>query len=140
MNGDSRSTPTTRPRPVPRWDGSPLNGKTLLITSEGGLGDSINFCRYLTLAKARGGTVLFACQEAVAALVATCPGIDRVVGRSESVGRAGPGVTYDTHVSLLSLPGFFGVPPEAATAPVPYISPDPAQGRVLAKSWRVCGV
>jgi tetratricopeptide (TPR) repeat protein len=110
-----------KPPPGPRWDGSPLNGKILLVTSEQGLGDSLQFVRYLPLAKAKGGTVLFDCQEPLASLVATCPGVDRVVSRAK------PGVTYDTHIPLLSLPGLFGVPPEAATAPIPYFTPDPAR-------------
>jgi hypothetical protein len=107
--------------PGPRWDGSPLNGKILLITSEQGLGDSLHFIRYAPLAKAKGGRVLFDCPDPLASLVATCPGIDKVVSRNK------PGVTYDTHIPLLSLPSLFGVPPEAATAPVPYLHPDPAR-------------
>jgi tetratricopeptide (TPR) repeat protein len=110
-----------KPPPGPRWDGSPFPGKILLVSSEQGLGDSIHFCRYLTLAKARGGTVLFDCPEPLSALVATCSGVDRIVSRHK------PGVTYDTHIPLLSLPGLFGVPPEAATAVVPYLAPDPAR-------------
>ena len=104
--------------PGPRWDGSPLNGKTLLVLSEQGLGDSIQFVRYLQRAQERGGTVLFDCPEALVALVKTCPGIDRVVSRAK-------GVTYDTHIPLLSLPALFGVPPEVPTAPIPYLTPDP---------------
>ncbi|QJW92550.1 tetratricopeptide repeat protein [Frigoriglobus tundricola] len=109
-----------KPPPGPRWDGAPLGGQILLVTSEQGLGDSIQFVRYLRPAKERGGTVLFDCPEPLAALVATCPGVDRVVSR-------GKGVTYDTHIPLLSLPALFGVPPEAPTAPVPYLTPDPAR-------------
>jgi Flp pilus assembly protein TadD len=110
-----------KPPPGPRWDGSPFPGKILLVSSEQGLGDSIHFSRYLTMAKARGGTVLFDCPEPLSALLSTCSGIDRIVNRHK------PGVTYDTHIPLLSLPGLFGVPPEAATAPVPYLAPDPAR-------------
>jgi Flp pilus assembly protein TadD len=112
--------------PGPRWDGSPLNGKILLITSEQGLGDSLHFIRYAPLAKAKGAKVLFDCPDPLASLVATCPGIDRVVSRAK------PGVTYDTHIPLLSLPSLFGVPPEAATAPVPYFQPDPTR----VEHWR----
>lgn len=108
-----------KPPPGPRWDGSPLNGKILLITSEQGLGDSIHFIRYAPLAKAKGGTVLFDCPGPLASLMATCPGVDRVAARGQA------GVTYDFHIPLLSLPGIFGVPPDAATAPIPYFRPDP---------------
>jgi Flp pilus assembly protein TadD len=115
-----------KPPQGPRWDGSPFTGKILLITSEQGLGDSIHFIRYAQLAKAKGGTVLFDCPDPLTSILATCPGIDRVVSRNK------PGVTYDTHVPLLSLPSLFGVPPESGTAPVPYLTPDPAR----VEHWR----
>jgi hypothetical protein len=57
----------------------------------------------------------------LASIVATCPGIDRVVNRSK------PGCSYDTYIPLLSLPAIFGVPPEAETPPIPYLTPDPAR-------------
>lgn len=115
-----------KPPPGPRWDGRPLDGKILLVTAEQGLGDSINFVRYAPLAKARGCRVVFDCPDPIASLVATCPGVDRVAPRGTG------GVTYDTHVPLLSLPGLFGVPPEAAVAQVPYLTPDPAR----VEHWR----
>jgi hypothetical protein len=90
----------------------------LLITAEQGLGDSVNFIRYAPLVKERVGTVVFDCPEPLATLIATCPGVDRVASRGKG------GVTYDAHVALLSLPGIFGVPPQAAIAPVPYLTPD----------------
>jgi tetratricopeptide (TPR) repeat protein len=108
-----------KPPPGPRWDGSDLDGKILLITAEQGLGDSLHFIRYAPLAKAKGGTVLFDCPTPLASLIATCPGVDRAASRNQA------SVTYDLHIPLLSLPGIFGVPPEAATAPIPYFYPDP---------------
>ncbi len=108
-----------KPPPGPKWAGEPLPGKILLITAEQGLGDTIHFIRYAPLAKARVGTVLFDCPGPLASLVATCPGVDKVAPRGTG------GVTYDAHIPLLSLPGIFGIPPEAATAPIPYFRPDP---------------
>ena len=37
----------------PRWDGSPLDGKTILLHAEQGLGDTLQFIRYAPLVKAR---------------------------------------------------------------------------------------
>jgi len=76
--------------------------------------------------KARGGTVLVECPEVLRPLVATCPGVDRVVGSGA------PLPAFDTHVPLLSLPGILGVPPDASPAPVPYFSVDPAR----VEHWR----
>jgi hypothetical protein len=64
--------------------------------------------------------VVFDCPDGIASLVATCPGLDEVFPRGKQ-----PGPVYNFHIPLLSLPGIFGVPPEAATAQVPYLTPDP---------------
>ena len=107
------------PGTAPRWDGKPLEGRTLLITSEQGLGDTVHFIRYAPLVKERGGVVFADCQEALAGLLATCPGVDRVVPRGTPV------PPHDLTVPLLSLPGLFGVVPGIATAPIPYLRADP---------------
>ncbi|NEP79753.1 MAG: tetratricopeptide repeat protein [Okeania sp. SIO3B3] len=46
------------------WDGSNFLGKTLLVYTEQGLGDSIQFIRYIPLVKKSGGRVLFECNQA----------------------------------------------------------------------------
>ncbi len=70
----------------PRWDGSTFAGKTLLVYTEMGLGDTLQFHRYLPLVKERGGTVIFACQKALLQLLAGAPGQDRLV----AAGTRGP--------------------------------------------------
>jgi hypothetical protein len=104
--------------PGPRWDGSPLDGKTLLIAAEQGLGDSIHFIRYATLAKERGAKVVVDCPSILASLLTTCPGVDHVSPKERKL-------VYDTHISLMSLPGLFGVDPDTTPAPVPYLRADP---------------
>ena len=65
--------------PQPRWDGSPLAGRTILMCQEGGFGDVIQFIRFAPLIKQRGGRVLAVCQESLIPLVASCSGIDGLV-------------------------------------------------------------
>lgn len=108
-----------KPEPGPRWDGSAIIDKTILVSAEQGLGDAIQFIRYAPLVKARGATVVIDSPVAIASLLATCPGVDKVVPRGQ------PGPKFDYYMPMLSLPGIFGVPPAAATATVPYFRPDP---------------
>lgn len=54
---------------APRWDGSPLDGKPIMLWSEQGFGDTIQFVRYASLVRARGGEVLIACQSPLVPLI-----------------------------------------------------------------------
>ena len=83
----------------PRWDGSPLRGKTILVYAEHGLGDTIQFLRYLPLVHELGGSVVFECQPALFKLL-------RDVRADEAVPLA-PLPSFDVHISLLSLPNLF---------------------------------
>ncbi len=107
---------TTLPRP--RWTGFPLAGRTILLRSEQGLGDSLQFVRYAELVKQQGGTVMVACPRPLARIVATCPGVDRVVIPGESP------PPFDVHLPLLSLPGIFRTSLDNIPAKVPYLRPD----------------
>jgi tetratricopeptide (TPR) repeat protein len=120
--------PTMPPRPFsqPRWDGSPLEGKTILLWCEQGLGDALQFVRYAALVKERGGKVLLECPPPLVALLQSCPGVDRVIAEGE------PLPDFDVQVPLLSLPGLFGTTLASVPASVPYLHADPE--RVAA--WR----
>jgi len=61
------------------WDGSPFPGKRLLVWCEQGLGDALQFVRYLPLVKSRGGTVVFECREELLPLLGSFPGADIVI-------------------------------------------------------------
>jgi tetratricopeptide (TPR) repeat protein len=105
-----------RPRDLPRpaWDGSPLEGKAILLHHEQGLGDTLMFCRYAPLVAERGGRVILGCQPELAPLLATLPGVAQV---------AVPGarLRFDVHASLMSLPRLFGTDEKTIPATVPYI-------------------
>jgi tetratricopeptide (TPR) repeat protein len=110
-----------RPFTQPRWDGSPLQGRTILVHAEQGLGDTVQFIRYAPLVKERGGQVIVECQDVLIPLLSTCPGIDRLVALG------GPLPDFDLHAPLLSLPHVFGTTVETIPAQVPYLFPDPAR-------------
>jgi Tfp pilus assembly protein PilF len=83
----------------PLWLGEEsLAGKHLLLHSEAGLGDTLQFCRYAPLAAARGATVYLQTQAPLAALLANLQGVSRVI--------AGGGTLpeFDYHCPLMSLP------------------------------------
>jgi tetratricopeptide (TPR) repeat protein len=105
--------------PLPRWDGTPLNGRTILIYDEQGLGDTLQFVRYAAIAKAQGGKVLVRCQRTLMPLLARTPGIDRVLARDEAL------PPFDVQVPLLSLPGILRTMPNTVPAAVPYLFADP---------------
>ncbi len=108
----------------PRWNGSPLAGKTILVYDEQGLGDSLQFLRYLPLVQRLGGRVLFECHAALVDLARAAAGIDQIFARTAS-GMA-PGLPpFDLQVPLLSLPGIFGTTLDTIPAHVPYLTADP---------------
>jgi tetratricopeptide (TPR) repeat protein len=107
--------------PQPRWDGSALDGRTLLLCSEQGHGDTLQFIRYAELVKTqKNGKVVAECPAATARLVAGCAGVDSVI----VVGKPRP--HFDFYLPLLSLPGVFRTSLETIPARVPYLAPDPA--------------
>ncbi|HKI35792.1 MAG TPA: DUF6165 family protein [Gemmataceae bacterium] len=103
----------------PRWDGSPLDGRTILLYGEQGLGNTLHFVRYAPLVKARGGRVIVQCQNALLRLLSRTPGIDGLVGW----GATPP--PFDLWIPLMSLPALFHTTLETIPAAVPYVFPDP---------------
>ncbi|MDA8430852.1 MAG: tetratricopeptide repeat protein [Geobacteraceae bacterium] len=110
----------------PRWDGSPLAGRSILIFGEQGLGDVIQFSRYLPLVAERGGRVILEIDPPLIPLFSGFSGVSQVVAKSDT-----PPLS-DVYAQLLSLPFFFGTTPETVPNMIPYISPDAAK----AAEWR----
>jgi tetratricopeptide (TPR) repeat protein len=109
----------------PRWDGTPLDGRTILLYSEQGLGDTLQFVRYAPLVKERGGTVVLQCPGMLQPLLSSCAGIDRIVPEET----APP--PFDVQIPLMSLPAAFGTTVATVPARVPYLAADPA----LVERW-----
>jgi tetratricopeptide (TPR) repeat protein len=110
----------------PRWDGSPLHGRTILLHAEQGLGDVVQFLRLAPLVKQHGGTVLFECPPALLDLCRGAAGIDQLI----PFGSAGP--EFDVQAPLLSLPRILGTTVATIPAQVPYLQRDPAR----VEHWR----
>jgi Flp pilus assembly protein TadD len=99
----------------PLWDGSPARGERILLHAEQGLGDTIQFIRYVPMVKESGATVVVQCQPRLAALVQMIPEIDEVIAAGS------PLPYFDAHLPLLSLPRVFKTTLETAPRIVPYL-------------------
>jgi tetratricopeptide (TPR) repeat protein len=113
------------PHIVPQWDGSPLEGRTLLVHFEQGLGDSIQFVRYVQLLQARGDRVVLETMSPLVSLFKQS-GIANVVAEGQ------PLPPYDLRIPLMSLMGVFKTDFENMPRDVPYLSADPG----LVAQWR----
>ncbi|NER04308.1 MAG: tetratricopeptide repeat protein, partial [Okeania sp. SIO3C4] len=107
----------TRSFSQPVWDGSSFQGKTLLVYTEQGLGDSIQFIRYIPLVKKLGGCVVVECNKAgLKLLFTTVSEIDELFVRGETL------PDFDLQIPLMSLPRIFGTTLETIPAEIPYLS------------------
>jgi Flp pilus assembly protein TadD len=103
----------------PRWDGKPLQGQTVLLWPEQGLGDTIQFIRYAPLVRQRGATVVVECPGELKPLLSRCPGIDQLLTSGS------PHPEFAFHAPLVSLPAIFHDTAETVPANVPYLSAEP---------------
>lgn len=112
--------------PVPRWQGEDPAGKRILVWAEQGLGDTLQFLRYLPLLAARGAAVTFECHDRL------LPLIRHAATGAELVGRGQAGAEFDFHVPLLSLPLAFDTRLDTIPPPGPAI----ALPEDLLSNWR----
>lgn len=115
-----------RPMPMPRWAGEDIAGRVILLHAEQGLGDIIQFSRYVPMVADLGATVILEVPESLRSLLARS--WPRVTVRPE--GEVSPAA--DVHCPLMSLPLRFDTALETIPASIPYLSPPP----VAAAIWR----
>jgi tetratricopeptide (TPR) repeat protein len=114
-----RLAPAKRDYPQPQWRGEDVAGKTMLIYSEQGLGDTIQFSRYASLVAARGARVVFEIEQPVERLMRSLAGVVEVMTKG------GPPPAFDFHSPLMSLPFAFGTELDTVPAQTPYLSAPP---------------
>ena len=103
----------------PRWLGrEDISGKRLLLYSEAGLGDTLQFCRYATLCKRLGATVILEVQAPLCGLLRSLEGVSELV----SAGSRLP--AFDYQCPLLSLPLAFNTTLDTIPSPSSYLSAD----------------
>ena len=108
---------------LPGWDGKPFKGRRLLVYDEQGLGDTIQFARYIPMAKALGGTVIFEARDCLLPLFGSLGGVDRLVVRES---RYRPAAEADVYAPLLSLPRLFRTRLDTIPWDGPYLHAEPS--------------
>jgi len=125
--------PRTSPQPL--WLGAPLKGARILLHAEQGLGDSLQFLRYVPLVQAAGGRVMLDLPLKLHRLAARLPGILALANTGD------PLPYFDCHCPLMSLPLALGTTLETVPAQVPYLSAPPeALAAAAALPWPVSGL
>ncbi len=110
----------------PAWNGDLLDGRTILLHAEQGMGDSIQFARYVTRVAELSGRVILECQKPLVNLFATLEGLTEIAARGEDLPE------FDLHAPLLSLPRIFKTELDRIPVPESYLTADPARGKKFA--------
>ncbi len=111
--------PPQQSRGRPLWLGEyPLARKTVLLHAEQGLGDTIQFARYVPLLAATGAKVVLEVQSELMTL------LGRLDGAAAIIARGAPPPPFDVHCPLGSLPLACRTEPDTVPAQVPYLAAD----------------
>ncbi|MBI9073609.1 MAG: tetratricopeptide repeat protein [Melioribacteraceae bacterium] len=108
------------------WNGEDLNGKTLLIKEEQGVGDLIQFIRYAGLLHKEGAKIIVQCRNFLHNLMQDFYGIDEVISPESQPSY------YDFEISIMSLPYVFKTDYFSVPQQFPYLKID--QGKI--KNWK----
>ena len=120
------------------WNGEALDGKRVLIRCYHGLGDTIQFIRFVPLVKKVAIEVIVWAQPKLLPLLATMPGIDQLLPLHDGT----PEVAYDVDVELMELPHIFRTTLLTLPQTVPYLQVAPLHllpknnGLVVGLVWR----
>lgn len=110
----------------PQWHGEDAKGRTLLIHAEQGFGDTLQFCRYASLAAESGLKVILEVQAPLVKLLRSLSGIDQVIELDETL------PPFELHCPMLSLPLAFKSTLETIPSAPAYLKAD----RVQVEAWQ----
>ena len=99
-----------------KWEGQDIRGKTLVLHAEQGLGDTLQFVRYVPLVAAHGAAVVLVVQPTLKRLLAGTPGVSGLFAIGETLPQ------FDYFSPLLSLPWLFETTLASIPPPIPYRS------------------
>ncbi len=112
----------------PKWDGSDLDGRTLFIFAEQGLGDTIQFARYIKLiAETKNAKIVVECQAELAPVLERMDSVSQVAVRGETL------PPFDTYIPIMSIPLVLGQTIGTVPRDTPYLVPDTCPSAF--KSW-----
>ena len=106
---------TPRHRNIPLWEGQSLVGKSILVYSEQGYGDTIQFIRYVPMLADQGARVLLEIDEPLKRLLERVDGVEQVIVSSVSP------VSASFRIPIMSLPHRFNTTLDLIPANVPYL-------------------
>jgi hypothetical protein len=108
------------PRHLQRiWTGGAVEGRRVLVRCYHGLGDTIQFARFLPMLRARGAELKVWAQPALIPLLRTMPGAGRLLPLHDGA----PEAEYDLDLEIMELAHLFRVTPATLPAEVPYLHP-----------------
>ncbi|HEY1720149.1 MAG TPA: tetratricopeptide repeat protein [Magnetospirillaceae bacterium] len=111
---------TPRQYSVARWQGEPLNGRTIFLTTEQGLGDTIQMVRFATTITLMGGHVILEVPPSLDRLCRSVPGVAQTTPMNTVP------ATFDLHAPLMSLPGILRTTIKSIPSSIPYVYPQTA--------------
>ncbi len=109
----------------PRWRGERFDGRRLLLHAEQGMGDTLQFLRYVPMVAALGGVVALEAQGPLLPLLKSFPGCAELIRQDD------PLPPFDLHCPLMSLPEVFATRVDSIPTG-PYLRADPAR----VNAWR----
>ena len=116
------------PQTLPRWNGEPIEKRTLLVHAEQGFGDTLQFVRFMPLAAQRAARIVLEVQPQLVPILAPAA----LEWRVTLIAQGAPRPQADLQCPLLSLPLALGTTMDTIPARTPYLSVPPNYRR----KWR----